>query len=181
MRILVTGGLGTVGAGLVPDLRRRGHHVVSCDIAHQPDEFAFSVPTDVIAPLYARCDVGEFRQIERVIEQPASDHRTEGKSKDRWDWRWRSLAWLVVWHRAVENKVARRWHVCGWRGSRSFGCARNLRGADATGSGARTHQATTAPFASREASAVRLPTTGLLALASDSCLRKGLFTALVRV
>jgi dTDP-glucose 4,6-dehydratase len=69
MRILVTGGLGTVGAGLVSDLRRRGHHVVSCDVAHQPDELAFSSPTDVREPLYARCDVGEFRQIERVTER----------------------------------------------------------------------------------------------------------------
>ena len=68
MRILVTGGLGTVGAGLVSVLRNRGHHVVSCDIAHQPDEVGFSVPIDVNEPLYARCDVGEFRQIERVIE-----------------------------------------------------------------------------------------------------------------
>jgi dTDP-glucose 4,6-dehydratase len=69
MKILVTGGLGTVGAGLVSDLRKRGHHVVSCDIAHQPDEVGFSVRTDVSVPLYARCDVGEFRQIERVIEK----------------------------------------------------------------------------------------------------------------
>jgi dTDP-glucose 4,6-dehydratase len=68
MRILVTGGLGTVGAGLVSHLRTRGHHVTSCDIAHQPDEVGFSVGTDVSVPLYARCDVGEFRQIERVIE-----------------------------------------------------------------------------------------------------------------
>ena len=68
MRILVTGGLGTVGAALVAELRNRGHYVVSCDIAHQPDEVGFSVPIDVIEPLYARCDVGEFRQIERVIE-----------------------------------------------------------------------------------------------------------------
>jgi len=68
MRILVTGGLGTVGAGLASELRRRGRQVVTCDIAHQPNELAFSVPTDVSGPLYARCDVGEFRQIERVIE-----------------------------------------------------------------------------------------------------------------
>jgi dTDP-glucose 4,6-dehydratase len=68
MRILVTGGLGTVGAGLVSCLRSRGHHVVSCDLAHQPDEIGFSVDADVHEPLYARCDVGEFRQIERVIE-----------------------------------------------------------------------------------------------------------------
>jgi len=68
MRVLVTGGLGTVGAGLVSELRKRGHHVVSCDSAHQSDEVGFSVRTDVSQPLYARCDVGEFRQIERVME-----------------------------------------------------------------------------------------------------------------
>ncbi len=69
MRILVTGGLGTVGAGLVDELRKRGHHVASCDLAHQHDEVGFSVRTDIDSPLYARCDVGEFRQIERVVEQ----------------------------------------------------------------------------------------------------------------
>lgn len=69
MRILVTGGLGTVGAGLLKELRARGHQVVSCDLAHQPDEIGFSLCTDVEQPLYARCDVGEFRQIERVFER----------------------------------------------------------------------------------------------------------------
>lgn len=68
-RVLVTGGLGTVGSGLIPELRRRGHYVVSCDLAHQPDEIGFSLGTDVEMPLYARCDVGEFRQIERVFEK----------------------------------------------------------------------------------------------------------------
>src|SRR6184192_1709513 len=69
MKILVTGGLGTVGAGLVTELRGRGHHVVSCDLDHQADEIGFSLRTDVDAPLYARCDIGEFRQIERVFER----------------------------------------------------------------------------------------------------------------
>ena len=68
MRVLVTGGLGTVGAGLVQELRSRGHHVAACDLYHQPDEVGFAVGTDVKVPLYARCDVGEFRQIERVFE-----------------------------------------------------------------------------------------------------------------
>lgn len=68
-RVLVTGGLGTVGAGLIAELRSRGHHVVSCDLAHQPDEIGFSLGTDVAVPTYARCDVGQFRQIERVIER----------------------------------------------------------------------------------------------------------------
>lgn len=69
MNVLVTGGLGTVGAGLVEELRKRGHHVISCDLQHQPDEFGFSVRTDIEAPLYARCDVGEFRQVERVFDE----------------------------------------------------------------------------------------------------------------
>ena len=69
MRILVTGGLGTVGAGLISELRARGHHVVSCDVQHQPDEIGFSLRTDVEVPLYARCDVGDFRQLERVFER----------------------------------------------------------------------------------------------------------------
>lgn len=69
MRILVTGGVGTVGAGLIKDLRSRGHHVISCDLYHQPDEVGFSLHSDVETPLYARCDVGEFRQIERVFEK----------------------------------------------------------------------------------------------------------------
>lgn len=69
MRILITGGLGTVGAGLAKELRQRDHHVAACDLYHQPDEVGFSVGTDVTTPLYARCDVGEFRQIERVFER----------------------------------------------------------------------------------------------------------------
>lgn len=69
MNILVTGGLGTVGTGLINELRGRGRHVVSCDVAHRPDEVGFSLRTDVSEPLYARCDVGEFRQLERVFER----------------------------------------------------------------------------------------------------------------
>lgn len=69
LRILVTGGNGTVGAGLCDELRSRGHHVVSCDRNHRHDEIGFSLRTDVEKPLYARCDVGEYRQIERVIEK----------------------------------------------------------------------------------------------------------------
>jgi len=68
MRVLVTGGLGTVGAGLVAELRSRGHHVVSCDLFHQPNEIGFSVRTDVQVPVYARCDIGEFRQVERIFD-----------------------------------------------------------------------------------------------------------------
>jgi len=68
MRILVTGGCGIVGAGLVAELRERGHDVISCDLYHQPDEMGFSLRTDVVNPGYARCDVGHYRQLERVFE-----------------------------------------------------------------------------------------------------------------
>jgi dTDP-glucose 4,6-dehydratase len=68
-KILVTGGLGVIGAGLISELRKQGHHVVSCDLRHDVDEVGFSVGTDLATPLYARADIGEFRQIERVFEK----------------------------------------------------------------------------------------------------------------
>ena len=71
MRILVTGGLGTVGTGLIKELRSRGHQVISCDLYHLPDEVGFSLHADLSMPTYVRCDVGEFRQIERVFERMA--------------------------------------------------------------------------------------------------------------
>lgn len=52
--ILVTGGLGAVGSFLVTELRNRGHRVFVADNKHH------------YAPDYARCDVGEFRQVERL-------------------------------------------------------------------------------------------------------------------
>jgi dTDP-glucose 4,6-dehydratase len=52
--ILVTGGLGAVGSFLVKELRGRGNRVFVADIRHHHD------------PEYARCDVGEFHQVERL-------------------------------------------------------------------------------------------------------------------
>jgi dTDP-glucose 4,6-dehydratase len=52
--ILVTGGLGAVGTYLVKDLRDRGHNVFVADLRHHGD------------PQYARCDVSEFHQVERL-------------------------------------------------------------------------------------------------------------------
>ncbi len=55
MKILVTGGLGAVGSFLVPELQRRGHDVFVIDLRHHHN-----------SPNYARCDVSEFRQVERL-------------------------------------------------------------------------------------------------------------------
>src|SRR5689334_18025706 len=68
MRVLVTGGKGTVGAKLVDVLLAAGHDVVSADHSHGEREVGFLVRTDAPEPSYVRCDVGEFRQIARVVD-----------------------------------------------------------------------------------------------------------------
>ena len=67
MRILTTGGMGTIGRGLVEELRSRGHDVVSLDLYHGREEIGYSLRTDVPKPTYVRADVGEYRQLERVF------------------------------------------------------------------------------------------------------------------
>lgn len=62
MNILVTGGLGAVGTPLVRELRNRGHNVWIADRLHHHD------------PQYMRCDVGEFRQVERLFENIRFDY-----------------------------------------------------------------------------------------------------------
>ena len=37
MRILVTGGLGTIGRGLIPELTAKGHDVYAIDLMHGPE------------------------------------------------------------------------------------------------------------------------------------------------
>ena len=54
--VLVTGGLGTVGAVLVRTLRARGHTVTVADLPHNHDAD------------YVRCDIGSHMQVSRVFE-----------------------------------------------------------------------------------------------------------------
>jgi dTDP-glucose 4,6-dehydratase len=55
-KILVTGSQGTLGRRLVRELARRGHEVWQTDLMH----------TEV--PRYLRCDIVNYRQLERVFE-----------------------------------------------------------------------------------------------------------------
>ncbi len=61
-RILVTGGIGFIGTNLVAELNRRGHEVWACDVRNSEK------------PNYVRCDVREYRQLERIFEQQCFDY-----------------------------------------------------------------------------------------------------------
>ncbi len=56
MKILITGGLGAIGAQLSAELHHRGYTVWVCDLPHSP------------RPNYIRCDVADFRQFQRVTD-----------------------------------------------------------------------------------------------------------------
>ena len=86
-RILVTGGLGVVGSHLVRTLRERGHEVWLGDLTHHHDK------------RYVRCDVGSFRQVERMIDKTEPDlvyHLAaefgRWNGEDYYDTLWRSNA-----------------------------------------------------------------------------------------
>ncbi len=61
MKILVTGGLGAVGTPLVREMRGRGYEVWVADRVHAE------------GPNYLRCDVGVYRQVERLFEDRTYD------------------------------------------------------------------------------------------------------------
>jgi dTDP-glucose 4,6-dehydratase len=57
-----------VGRSLVPELRNRGFEVFECDLNHQAGEIGLSLRTDVPQPTYMRCNVAEYRQLERLFD-----------------------------------------------------------------------------------------------------------------
>ncbi|MDD4984299.1 MAG: NAD(P)-dependent oxidoreductase [Dehalococcoidales bacterium] len=61
-KILVTGGMGFIGTNLVLELKKRGHEVWVCDLTHHGGNN------------YVRCDVREYRQLERLFDQHRFDY-----------------------------------------------------------------------------------------------------------
>ena len=68
MKILVTGVLGTVGSILKNKLIEKGHTVFGIDLPHSVGQQGFAQSMSSEKQSYCRCDISEYRQIERVIE-----------------------------------------------------------------------------------------------------------------
>lgn len=68
-RILITGSRGVVGSYLVKILNDRGHSVFGIDLFHAVGEIGWEHELSKNNFDYARCDVGDFRQLERIFDQ----------------------------------------------------------------------------------------------------------------
>ena len=68
MKVLVTGSKGVVGQKLVSELKKRGHLVFGIDLLHYAGEVGYIQQMSNEKWEYSRCDIGEFRQLERVFK-----------------------------------------------------------------------------------------------------------------
>ncbi len=72
MKILVTGVAGVIGSKLEEILKIRGHKVFGVDLYHTDRNYGHGMGK-VKDDDYFRCDIGEFRQIQKVIEYVKPD------------------------------------------------------------------------------------------------------------
>lgn len=68
MKILVTGSEGVIGKKLFEELIKRGYSVFGVDIQHHAGEIGYIQQMSNEEWTYSRCDIGEYRQIERVFK-----------------------------------------------------------------------------------------------------------------
>ena len=68
MKVLVTGSKGVVGQKLVSELKKRGHSVFGVDLLHYAGEVGYIQQMSNEKWEYSRCDISEFRQLERVFK-----------------------------------------------------------------------------------------------------------------
>ncbi|MFH0865654.1 MAG: NAD(P)-dependent oxidoreductase [Bacteroidota bacterium] len=69
MKVLITGSKGVVGQKLVKVLESRGHDVFGIDLQHFPGETGFVQKMSHEKWVYSRCDIGEYRQVERIFNE----------------------------------------------------------------------------------------------------------------
>jgi dTDP-glucose 4,6-dehydratase len=69
MKILVTGSKGVIGSYLVKVLTGRGYDVFGLDLYHAEGETGWQHEMSKGRFYYSRCDVSDFRQLERVFEK----------------------------------------------------------------------------------------------------------------
>lgn len=72
-KILVTGSKGVIGKWLIGKLKQKGHSVFGIDLTHGIGEIGYAQRMAHTDFTYARCDIAEFRQIERIITQDNFD------------------------------------------------------------------------------------------------------------
>lgn len=68
-RILITGSKGVVGSFLTKMLTERGHSVFGIGRHHATGEIGWEHPMAKTEFTYSRCDVSDFRQLERIFEK----------------------------------------------------------------------------------------------------------------
>ena len=68
-RILITGSKGVVGTWLVQKLTEKGHSVFGIDLAHHFGSIGFEHEMSKAKFTYARCDVSNYRQLERIFSK----------------------------------------------------------------------------------------------------------------
>lgn len=68
-KILITGSKGVVGSWLTRKLTAKGHEVFGLDLDHDPRELGWEQEMFKGEAHYARCDVSEYRQLERVFHR----------------------------------------------------------------------------------------------------------------
>ena len=72
MKILITGVCGVVGTKLEKLLTHRGHDIFGVDLSHTNRKYSHSLGAHT-SENYYRCDIGEFRQIQEVIDHVKPD------------------------------------------------------------------------------------------------------------
>lgn len=68
-RILITGSKGVIGTFLTDFLTKRGHSIFGIDLTHGFGEVGWEHAMAKNEFTYSRCDVSDFRQLERVFEE----------------------------------------------------------------------------------------------------------------